>query len=146
MSLKKLSGLILLLLAVAVPVSVSAIGVARNVLTIDVQSFETSNDLIVNGGAPKGHVVRFGGWFDMRLLVTHQDGLLNQKLMPLLKGKEVGHKGFYFAGVQDDLYFVRSGSSLQLQRETRDEQSVTPNVREPLFTMYLPTTVKVQVK
>ncbi len=146
MSPKKLSGLILLLLAVAIPVSVSAISAARNVLTVNVQSFETSNDLIVNGGAPKGHVVLFGGWFDMRLLVTHQDGLLNQKLMPLLKGKEVGHKGFYFAGVQDDLYFVRTGNSFQVQRETRDEQSVTPNTREPLFTMYLPAKVKVQIK
>lgn len=94
---------------------------------------------------PKGHVVLFSGWFDMRLLVTHADGLLNQKLMPLIQGKEVGRTGFYFAGIQDDLVFVRKGNTLQVQRETREEMASKPSPREPLFTMYLPANVKLEV-
>lgn len=148
MSFRKHTALVLMALACVIPASVFAVTktVVKPTLTIEVKQFEVENDPIVAGGSPRGHVVLFGGWMDMRLLVTHADGMKNQKLMPLMQGKEVGRKGYYYAGTQDDLVFVRSGSSLQVQRETRDEMSTAPSPREPLFTMYLPTSISLKLK
>lgn len=115
-------------------------------LTIEVKSFEIENKTIADGDGPQGHVVLFSGWIDMRLLVTHADGLRNQKMMPAIQGKEVGRRGFYWAGTNDELVFVRSGNTLQVQRETQDEMSDKPNAREPLFTTYLPAAVTIKMK
>ncbi len=121
----------------------AATAVSRTTLKITRTTFCTAENTTCD--EPKGHVLQFSGWFDMRLLVTQADGLHNTKLMPLVQGKDVGRTGFYFAGVQDDLVFVRKGSTLQVQRETRDEQSTVANAREPIFTMYLPASIKLEI-
>lgn len=137
-------GAAVLVLAGVVGASVHAAStVSRNTLRVARTTFCVAEKTVCD--EPKGHVALFSGWFDLRLLVTHADGLLNQKLMPLIQGKEVGRTGFYHAGIQDDLVFVRKANTLQVQRETRDEMSTTPSPREPIFTMYLPASVKLEI-
>lgn len=121
----------------------AANGVSRNTLRVTRTTFCVAENIVCD--EPKGHVVLFSGWFDMRLLVTHADGLLNSKLMPLIQGKDIGRTGYYHAGIQDDLVFVRKGNTLQVQRETRQEMAAKPSVREPIFTMYLPASVKLEI-
>ena len=121
----------------------AATAASRNVLRVTRTTFCVEGNTACD--EPKGHVVLFSGWFDMRLLVTHADGLLNQKMMPLIEGKEVGRTGYYAAGLQDNLIFVRKGNTLQVQRETREEMANKPSTREPIFTMYMPANVKFEV-
>lgn len=63
----------------------AATAVSRTTLKITRTTFCTAENTTCD--EPKGHVLQFSGWFDMRLLVTQADGLHNTKLCPSFRGR-----------------------------------------------------------
>lgn len=130
---------IVLVLGVA---GTQVLAVARPVLHISRTMFVDASEK--EAVEPSGHVVQMTGWMPLRLLLTQVVGQYDNTLMPLVEGKELKRSGFYYAGLQDELIFVRVKNTLQIQREVRFEGKRTPERREPLFTMYVPSYVQIQ--
>jgi hypothetical protein len=59
-------------------------------------------------------------------LVTHEIRTQDGAQLSLIEGRELKREGFYFAGLRDDLVFIRNTSTLQVQREIQLENE-TPN-------------------
>jgi len=137
-------GLPILVGVLLIPVSIFAASkIPANTLQVNCTQFhEATKDV----GEPIGQVCIFEGWTSMRLLVTQRDQLFNESPMLTLKGTDALRLKSYTAGLEEDIILVRSGNSLQVQRETKAEEATTPNKREPLLTMYLPKYVKVMAK
>jgi hypothetical protein len=77
-------------------------------------------------GDPLGHVLSFSGVVNGTILVTHEIRTQDGAQLSLIEGRELKREGFYFAGLRDDLVFIRNTSTLQVQREIQLENE-TPN-------------------
>lgn len=103
------------------PLSASA-AVVRNVRIHQQTHRETGIlDSGTTSGDPIGHIVSLSGSVEATLLVTHEIREQNRETLPLLSGETLKRDGFSFAGLTDELLFVRNGKTLQIQREIKVE-------------------------
>jgi hypothetical protein len=83
-------------------------------------------------GDPLGHVLSFSGVVNGSMLVTHEIRTQDGAQVSLIEGRELKREGFSFAGLRDDLVFIRSTSTLQIQREIQLENEVPNQAPEVL--------------
>ena len=95
---------------------------APQTLTIHRQLYR---ETMTNDGDPVGHLVSLSGVVSSTLLITHEIREQDREQLPLLAGELLRRDGFVFAGLTDELLFVRNWDQLQIQRQIQVE-SETP--------------------
>lgn len=78
-------------------------------------------ETMTNDGDPVGHLVSLSGVVSSTLLVTHEIREQDRGQIPLLGGELLRRDGFVFAGLTDELLFVRQWDQLQIQRQIQVE-------------------------
>lgn len=86
---------------------------------------EMYRETMLEDGDPVGHLVTLSGVVSSTLLVTHEIREQDRGQLPLLGGELLRRDGFVFAGLTDELLFVRQWDQLQIQRQIQVE-SETP--------------------
>ncbi|MCK9360666.1 hypothetical protein M0Q28_00345 [Patescibacteria group bacterium] len=88
---------------------------------------QTYRETLNNNGDPVGHIVTLTGVVSSSLLVTHEIREQDRQQLPLVSGEVLRRDGFVFAGLTDELLFVRQWGVLQIQRQIEVENE-TPDM------------------
>ena len=93
-------------------------GSMQEVASVSAVTVETSMDDSI--GEPNGHIVTFTGDFNesFSFIFPEEDSDVEEAL---ISGEETYVEGYYFAGLQSDLVFVRDGDTLQIQEQVTTE-------------------------
>ncbi len=107
--------------------------------TLDI---EVTTQMNKEKSEPIGHNVNLSGVVNQSTFLANS---IVDKETKLIDGEEVGRNGFYWAGAQYDLVFVKKDDELQIQREIKGEDGdVEP--RQAMFTITIPTDTKITIK
>ncbi len=87
---------------------------------------EIYRETVDSDGDPVGHLISLSGVVSSTLLVTHEIREQDRNQLPLVTGEVLRRNGFVFAGLTDELVFVRQWNVLQIQRQIQVE-SETPD-------------------
>lgn len=93
-------------------------------------------------GDPIGHIVHLSGAVSGTLLVTHEIREQDRVQLPLLNGELLRRDGFAFAGLTDELLFVRNWDQLQIQRQIQVENE-TPGSPPDILPLEVIATFKI---
>lgn len=98
---------------------------------------------------PRGHILTFSGALNQTLLVTQEIDVQPRNQLPLLTGTLIHTDGYEWNGLHDDLMYVRSGDTLQVERQiSLDDDAVGsdasgPLPREVMMTLDVPSTTMI---
>ncbi len=107
--------------------------------TLDI---EVTTQMNKENSEPIGHNVNLSGVVNQSTFLANS---IVDKETKLIDGEEVGRKGFYWAGAQNDLVFVKKDDDLQIQREIKGEDGdIEP--RQAMFTLTIPKDTKITIK
>ncbi|MEK7655701.1 MAG: hypothetical protein AAB386_03415 [Patescibacteria group bacterium] len=107
--------------------------------TLDI---EVTTQMNKGNSEPIGHNVNLSGVVNQSTFLANS---IVDKETKLIDGEEVGRKGFYWAGAQNDLVFVKKDDDLQIQREIKGEDGdIEP--RQAMFTLTIPKDTKITIK
>lgn len=107
---------------------------------LQVQEITVERESILTEDAPIGHKVILSGAIDKEFVVLNEDKASEDEL---LDGEEIGRDGFYWAGIQDDLIFIRKDSLLQVQRLLSGEDGYVGEI-EVMRLITLPANIDIK--
>jgi hypothetical protein len=118
------------------------LSVASSTLTIRQGMYRETAAL---DGDPVGHIVSLTGVVSSTLLVTHEIREQDRGQLPLLGGELLRRDGFVFAGLTDELLFVRQWDQLQIQRQIHVENE-TPGTASDILPLEVIATFSIGEK